>query len=151
MNEIDGVDYNFLPSNLSPLSIVSKKQYIEVNYFNNWFYGTPLDSLKEDKINILITSPSGVEQLMEISSDLLDVKIYYVYQPSKVRLINQLNREDKPDCSEICRRFLADEQDFLILKTYSTYFVDLYENNIRHVVDKILTHIQLWYNEDKDN
>ena len=141
MNEIDGVDYNFLPSNLSPLSIVSKKQYIEVNYFNNWFYGTPLDSLKEDKINILITSPSGIEQLMEISSDLLDVKIYYVYQPSKVRLINQLNREDKPDCSEICRRFLADEQDFLILKTYSTYFVDLYENNIRHVVDKILTHI----------
>ena len=141
MNEIDGVDYNFLPSNLSPLSIVSNKQYIEVNYFNNWFYGTPLDSLKEDKINILITSPSGIEQLMEISSDLLDVKIYYVYQPSKVRLINQLNREDKPDCSEICRRFLADEQDFLILKTYSTYFVDLYENNIRHVVDKILTHI----------
>ena len=141
MNEIDGVDYNFLPSNLSPLSIVSNKQYIEVNYFNNWFYGTPLDSLKEDKINIIIKSPSGIEQLMEISSDLLDVKIYYVYQPSKVRLINQLNREDKPDCSEICRRFLADEQDFLILKTYSTYFVDLYENNIRHVVDKILTHI----------
>ena len=141
MNEIDGVDYNFLPSNLSPLSIVSKKQYIEVNYFNNWFYGTPLDSLKEDKINILITSPSGIEQLMEISSDLLDVKIYYVYQPSKVRLINQLNREDKPDCSEICRRFLADEQDFLILKTYSTYFIDLYENNIQNVVNKILTHI----------
>ena len=141
MNEIDGVDYNFLPSNLSPLSIVSNKQYIEVNYFNNWFYGTPLDSLKEDKINILITSPSGIEQLMEISSDLLDVKIYYIYQPSKIRLLNQLHRENKPDCSEICRRFLADEQDFLILKTYSTHLIDLYKNNIQNVINKILTNI----------
>lgn len=140
MNEKDGVDYNFLPSNLSPLSVISNKQYIEVNYFNNWFYGTPLDSLKEDKINILITSPNGIKQLSDLYN-LLDMHIFSIYQPPKIRLLNQLNRENNPDCSEICRRFLADEKDFLILNNYFFHYIDLYENSTQDMVEKILKHI----------
>ena len=29
-----------------------------------------------------------------------------------MRIIRQLNREEEPDCAEICRRFQTDEKDF---------------------------------------
>lgn len=42
----------------------------------------------------------------------LEVEIIYVQTTPKERLLRTLNREDFPDCHEICRRFLADEKDF---------------------------------------
>lgn len=67
--------------------------------------------------------------------------IFSIYQPSKIRLLNQLNRENNPDCSEICRRFLADEKDFLILNDYFFHRINLYENSTQDMVEKILKHI----------
>ena len=33
-----------------------------------------------------------------------------------MRIIRQLNREEEPDCAEICRRFQIDEKDFYDLE-----------------------------------
>ena len=42
----------------------------------------------------------------------LNVYPVYIHASDKTRLLRNLNREEKPNCSEICRRYFTDEQDF---------------------------------------
>ena len=42
----------------------------------------------------------------------LDVHPIYVQATDKTRLIRALKREENPDCAEICRRYMTDEEDF---------------------------------------
>ena len=118
-NEKDGEDYNFLPPNSSPLYLITEKTYIEIAFFKEWFYGTALEALDINKLNILITNPKGLEQLK--NNELLQVISIYLRRDPKKRLISQLEREEFPDYEEICRRFLADEKDFEVMYP----FVDL--------------------------
>jgi hypothetical protein len=69
-------------------------------------------SLKEG-INIGVFNPEGYDCLT--SEPLNGVKIYgyYVMCDDKVRMLRQLNREEHPNVEEICRRFFADEEDFI--------------------------------------
>ena len=41
----------------------------------------------------------------------------------KTRLLRCLNREENPDCEEICRRFMTDEQDFAALSEWEEFAV----------------------------
>lgn len=104
-NEQNGVSYNFL----TPEEFKNRK-HIEVSSFNNWLYGTPIDSLHKDKINIGILNLDGIFQLQ--NKPYLNLKIYYITATDKNRMLRQINREANPDIKEICRRFLADEMDF---------------------------------------
>ena len=110
--EIEGTDYNFLTE-----EEFAKKEHIEWNVFNDWYYGIPLDSLKEDKINITVLSPSGINQIYNRNIEKQDIEIisFFVHADPYTRLMRQMTREQNPDYSEICRRFLTDEQDFKIL------------------------------------
>ena len=110
--EVDGVDYNFLFEDE-----FKEKEHIEESCFNNWFYGTPLNSLDAEKVNICVLNLSGVRQLYD--RDDLEIKLFYITAPDKVRILRQLNREEYPNVSEICRRFLTDEEDFKNLYKYS--------------------------------
>lgn len=69
-----------------------------------------MEALNENKLNVLITNPKGLEQLK--NNELLQTIPVYLRRDPKKRLISQLNREEFPDYTEICRRFLADEKDF---------------------------------------
>lgn len=104
-NEQNGVNYNFLTK-----EEFEQRQHIETSSFNNWLYGTPIDSLREDKINIGILNLEGITQL--IYKPYLDLKIFYVTANDYTRLLRQIDREKNPSIKEICRRFLADEIDF---------------------------------------
>jgi guanylate kinase len=84
---------------------------LEATEFRGWFYGTPLDSLKEDGFNVGVFNIAGIDTLLEDSR--LEVYPVIVYAPDKTRLIRQLLREESPDCEEICRRFQTDNKDFL--------------------------------------
>lgn len=110
--EIDGIDYNFL----TPEEF-SKKEHLEWAVFNNWYYGTPYNALRKDRINIAILNPSGVNQLYTRNIDKQDLEIivFFIHAEPKIRLIRQMEREKNPDYTEICRRFLTDEEDFKIL------------------------------------
>lgn len=110
--EINGIDYNFL----TPEEF-SKKEHLEWAVFNNWYYGTPYNALKEDKINITILNPSGVNQIYtrNINKQDLEIIVFFIHAEPKIRLIRQMEREKNPDYTEICRRFLTDEEDFKIL------------------------------------
>lgn len=108
-NEIDGIDYHFAFD-------ISLESCIEVQCFNGWYYGTPLDSLSKDKINIGAFSLKSLNDLMmnkEIE-DIIEIIPIYIYAQPKTRLLRSVKRcsEDEMELKEVCRRFLADYNDF---------------------------------------
>ena len=117
--EKDGIDYYFL-SNEDFAKKVLDGTMLEATSFREWFYGTPLSSLDNNKINVGVFNIQGIDCLLQ--DNRLEVLPIHIYTTGKERLIRSLNREDNPDCIEICRRFLADEQDFSSIDfDYQTY------------------------------
>lgn len=110
--EINGIDYHFI-SNVEFAEKVLDGSMLEATCFRDWHYGTALDALDIDKVNIGVFNITGIECLLE--DNRLDVYPIYVYASPKTRLIRSLNREQNPDCTEICRRFLSDEKDFSLV------------------------------------
>lgn len=108
--EIDGVHYHFIPTAAEFLSVENLCKWIEMSLFNNWWYGTSIDHLNKNKINIGVFNIDGINQILENEDiDCLPIKIICY---DKIRLIRQLTRERNPDCMEICRRFQTDHKDF---------------------------------------
>lgn len=107
--EKDGINYHFLTKE-EFFEQINKNRMLEYTCFNNWYYGTCFDNLVEDKINIGVYNPSGVRLL--ISNPNVEILPIYIDASKKIRLLRQLNREDKPDVDEIIRRYSADELDF---------------------------------------
>ena len=88
--EEDGVNYNFLTE-----KEFFAKDHIEQSYFNSWYYGTPVDSLSTDKINIAVMNPSGIRQIYNRED--LKIKVFYISAIDKIRILRQLNREKYPE------------------------------------------------------
>lgn len=108
-NEKDGEDYHFLSVPDFTRKVLNGEM-LEATEFREWFYGTSIDSLVEDKINIGVFNPAGVEALLQARN--IDVTVIWVDTSNKTRLLRYLNRSQNPDCAEMCRRFFADEEDF---------------------------------------
>lgn len=108
-NEKDGIDYHFLTKEQFTNKILSGEM-LEATVFNDWCYGTSLDNLTSDKVNIGVFNPEGVGLLRGRSN--INLKLIYIEAKDKDRLMRQLNREKDPDVHEIIRRYSADEMDF---------------------------------------
>lgn len=113
IGEVDGQDYYFIsPDEFGRL--VLNYSMLEATCFQsaegNWFYGTNINSLSLDKINIGVFNPAAIEILLD--DDRLHVIPILIKASDKVKLLRQLNREQYPNCEEVCRRFLADQKDF---------------------------------------
>lgn len=116
---------------------------LETTNFNNWYYGTSIDSLSNDKINIGVFNPDGIISLLK--DNRIKLEIYYITAKGKTRLIRQLNREENPDVDEIIRRYSADEIQFqkmnsiecniMINETFSDYTA---------IVDSICQKVRRW-------
>ena len=108
--EVDGIDYHFLTIPQFSEKVLNGDM-IEATVFNeSWFYGTDINTLVEDKINIGVFNLGSIECLLDNSD--LEISLIHITASDKTRLIRNLNREHSPNCHEICRRFLADEKDF---------------------------------------
>lgn len=118
--EVQGVDYHFTSLEDFTRNVLNGTM-LEATEFRGWFYGTPESSLAKDKINIGVFNPAGVEALLE--DPRLDVFVIEVLVNDKTRLLRCLNRENKPDCTEVCRRFLTDEKDFAVLSEWEEFAV----------------------------
>lgn len=129
--EKEDVDYHFLTITEFTEKVLNGDM-LEATDFNNWFYGTSIDSLNKEKINIGVFNIAGIEALAEDRR--LQVIPIYVFANDKVRLLRSLNREQSPDCQEICRRFFTDEEDFQKLD----FNFHIIENNIDFDREKIL-------------
>ena len=108
-HEKDGVQYHFMTA-AEFLTGNNLLKWIECSFFNSWWYGVSLDDLDIDKINIGIFSIEGIKQLKE--KDNLIVIPIRIKTYDKIRLMRQLEREENPNCFEICRRFISDKNDF---------------------------------------
>ena len=117
--EVDGVDYHFVDLPVFTQMVLNGK-LIEATEFNGWFYGTSIDSLDINKINIGVFNITGIDCLLQNSQ--LDVLPILILARDKERLQRCLDREEMPDCTEICRRFLTDEKDFNTIDfNYNSY------------------------------
>lgn len=107
--EKDGESYLFLtPEEFA--SDVMSGEMVEATSFNDWCYGTRLSSYNKQVLNIGVYSIEAISCLLE--DNRFEVYPVYVSASPKTRLLRQLNRQNSPDCKEICRRYLADEKDF---------------------------------------
>lgn len=138
-NQADGISYHFLRSADQFMSGENLKKWIEFTCFNNWWYGTSIDSLTKNKINIGIFSPKAIEQILE--NEEIDCTPIFIQCPDKIRLLRQLNRENNPNCNEICRRFLSDQKDFLNLP-FSYKVIENNTTQIQPIVHDLIKIIQ---------
>ena len=83
-NEIDGKDYFFL-DNFQFAQKVLDGSMLEATSFRAWMYGTPLDSLDKDKINIGVFNPTSIRSLLKNGE--CDVFVAYVRTDDKERLL----------------------------------------------------------------
>lgn len=111
--EKHGVNYFYL-TNEEFAERVINGQMFESTIFNDWCYGTSVDSVDDSVVNIGVFNPEGIEILSHEPQ--VDLTVYYICATAKNRLIRQLNREENPDVDEIIRRYKADYEDFYDLE-----------------------------------
>ena len=107
--EIEGKDYHYV-DNGTFAGLILENKMLEAAEFNNWVYGTCIDDLELDKINVEVLNPEGIESMSTDSR--IDLCVVQCLCNEKERLIRQLNRELDPDIDEIIRRLKADRRDF---------------------------------------
>ena len=132
--EVDGVNYHFL-THEEFAEKLGNGTMVEATIFNDWCYGTCLDNMSEDGINIGVYNPAGLAILQCIP----DVSLYSIFidADDKVRLLRQLNRETNPNVKEIIRRFGADEQDFSSDNLIDIHFQYTVDNSGEKSLDQL--------------
>lgn len=114
--EVDGVNYYFMT--LDELYNKHKNgELLEVTEFRGWGYGTTVDGVRTDCVNIGVFNPSALYSLM--ISGKVSLFVVKVNASGKIRLLRSLEREENPDVDEIVRRYLADKKDF---EDFSTFY-----------------------------
>lgn len=108
--EKEDFDYHFLTPEEFTQKIFNG-DILEAQMFNDWAYGLDANDLVEDKINIGAFSIDSIETILEQCPNIELIPIRIVVD-DKTRLERAMNREENPNCEEICRRFLSDKKDF---------------------------------------
>ena len=119
-DETDGIDYDFCNEKEFSEKIFLWKDGFSVGEGLNWHYwkyGLELSRVDQTKTNIGILPPRGIKEYLNWFP--MTTKVFYISASPRTRLIRQMDRELNPDYSEICRRFLSDEKDFLKLREFS--------------------------------
>lgn len=111
-NEQEDVDYHFISKDDFARKVMNN-ELVEAASYNNWFYGTEISSLESDKVNIGVFSITAIECLL--SNENFNIVPVYIKASDKDRLLRALNREENPNCDEICRRFASDSKDFMYI------------------------------------
>lgn len=126
--EVNGREYFFLTHD-EFAERLNDGRMVEATVFRDWCYGTSIEQLKEDVVNVGVYNPEGVS----ILASMPDVIVcpFYVHASDKTRLLRQLNRETDPDVKEIIRRFGADESDFSEENLQDIEFAHILDNDGR--------------------
>lgn len=140
--EVDGQNYYFF-TNQEFSELIAANQMLEYTNFNNWYYGTTLEALSAEKVNIGVFNPAGIDSLLKLPD--IDLTVIRIYASEKNRLLRQLNREEYPNIEEIIRRYFTDKEDFKKFLKYNftgVNYLILYNDTIKDYVfnvDKILS------------
>ena len=131
--EIDGITYHFVTEN-GYQELKDKGEILEERVYHtvkgDWIYFTSKSSIENSNNYLGIGSLESYNSLKAYYRDSL-IPIY-IEVDDKNRLIRSIEREsrqDKPDYKEICRRFLADTEDFSEEKLKASGIEKRYDNN----------------------
>lgn len=117
--ETDGVEYYFVTKDMMD-NLSKEGKIIECRSYNTvhglWYYFTADDGQIDlyNRSYIIIGTPEGYKKLARYYGRDVIVPIY-IEAGNKERLLRAIKREEKqssPNYSEVCRRYLADEEDF---------------------------------------
>ena len=100
--EVDGKNYHFISKD-EFLKKIENNEMFEYAQYNDWYYGTAIDSLDKDLINIGVFNRQGIEQLY--NNEQINLFIVQMISCGKTRLLRSLHREQHPDVDEIVRRY----------------------------------------------
>ena len=109
-NEEDNGYYFCSPKDF--LEQVLNGDMLNAQEFRGWYYGLHKEALLYKYINVLPMNNEMIMQMVEDNDDRYDLRLLYINTNPKERLLHILNREEEPDCHEVCRRFLTDEDDY---------------------------------------
>lgn len=107
--EVNGKNYFFL-TEAQFNEKCANNEMLESTEFRAWHYGTAIDGLNPNLINVGVFNPAGIRAL--IKNDKVDIYVVMVEASNKIRLLRSLNRENSPDVDEIVRRYMTDKKDF---------------------------------------
>ena len=108
--EVEGRDY-YYKTKEEVLKMDSNNEFVEYVTYNGWLYGVEKQEVERvDRACMVIVEPNGFKQFVEIYGD--RVVPLLIETSDKNRLLRSLHRELKPNCYEICRRLIADTEDF---------------------------------------
>ena len=146
--EIVDESYHFVSED-EFLTLIDENKMLETTSFNNWYYGTSIDSLSNDKINIGVFNPDGIISLLE--DNRIELEIYYITAKGKTRLIRQLNREENPNVDEIIRRYSADEIQFQKMNNIEcNIMVNETFGDYMNIVNSICQKVRQWAEMDQN-
>lgn len=140
--EVHGRHYWFISKN----EFNKSDTLVGSTWFNNWGYAIDTNNLSKDKTNVVVLNPKMALELKY--EDNIQLSLYRLYVDDKERLLRQLLRESKPNCKEICRRFLADEEDSVFYSNLDivTGFKNDTREEMKRNVDYLLTIVGSWKN-----
>lgn len=152
--EVSGINYHFITDD-EFLHKIWHNEMLETAKYRNWWYGTAIEALNENKINIGVFNRKGLDSLKNYKGD-LDLFIVYVTASDKMRLLRSLLREENPDVAEIVRRYQADEEEWKDFTDFHFLFGNdddegfkSYERNA-WLVDRIIEETKrVWAKETK--
>lgn len=136
VEENDGVEYNFIDDDMIN-KFIQKNKVIELRKYDTvngiWYYGT----MDDGQINLQTNSYIVISTLESYSSfkkyfGSNNVIPLYIDIDDGIRLQRILNREmseDSPNYKEICRRFIADSEDFSNKNLKLNGIEKIYSNN----------------------
>lgn len=146
-DEIDGIDYNFISANKFK-DFIDRDLFIEYRTYNTnkgkLFYGINKSNI--DTINnnyLVITPPKSYFSLKDYFGEEVVIPVY-IYVSDDVRLLRSIKRESKektPNFSEVCRRFLSDEEDFKEVEDFTkirNYIIDVCCEEVKNTIIKEL-------------
>ena len=154
VHETDGVDYFFVSEkemeDMDKLGqIVESRSYHTVH--GTWHYFTRTFQMEENKNYLLITTLEGAISLQRhYGSDL--VSVVYLFLDDKARLLRSIERESRqcsPNYSEVCRRFLADQNDFSDEKL--GFIQNIYPINTDDGLEETMAQWEVYFANERKN
>lgn len=148
--EIDGVNYHYVTKQ-ELKTMEENGDVIECRTYNtvhgDWSYFTASSNIDDDKNYIIITTQKALDSFFEYFGE-ARIHVIYLFLENKTRLERCINREseqEKPNYSEVCRRYLADEDDFdeERISTYVNYTIVDTAEPLKEYTEEIKTIIKM--------
>ena len=116
--EVDGKDYFFVTETEFQRK-EDNYEFFSITSFRDWRYGVDSNSFDSNKVNIGIFNPFEISQLYGFFKDkfqLIIIETQAEEQARYNRSLERLSPFDEEGLKELCRRNLADEEDFKSIK-----------------------------------